>query len=98
MTVIHLNVKMFLALYHIEIMALSPTSWSVLDTFNSALVPTLREFGKRYKNTTTPLGGTGKLSDKVLNAMQSYFGLAIHQNKGSYMEREATGSNFMEKN
>ena len=87
MTVIHLNVTMLLALYDLEIMALSPTSWSVLDTFNSALVPALREFGKRYKNTTTPLGGTGELSDKVLNAMQNYFGLAIHQTKGQLYEK-----------
>ena len=42
----------------------------------------LRELQKAYRNTRTPLTGKGKLTDKVLNTMQNYFGMAIRQNVG----------------
>ena len=35
-----------------------------------------------HKNSSTPLSGKGKLTDKVVNLMQNYFGLAIRQNQG----------------
>lgn len=42
----------------------------------------LRELRKAYRHTKTPLTGKGKLTDKVVNTMQNYFGMAIRQNVG----------------
>ena len=42
----------------------------------------LRELRKSYRHTVTPLTGKGKLTDKVVNTLQNYFGMAIRQNKG----------------
>ena len=44
----------------------------------------LRELQKSYRHTGTPLTGKGKLTDKVVNTLQNYFGMAIRQNKGKF--------------
>ena len=41
----------------------------------------LRNKIKSYKGTKTPLSGRGKLTDKVINSMQNYYGIAIRDNK-----------------
>ena len=53
----------------------------------------LRELRKSYKNTKTPLSGRGKLTDKVSNSLQNYYGMAIRQNKGDlYKMKKAVGA------
>ena len=53
----------------------------------------LRELRKSYKNTKTPLSGRGKLTDKVINSLQNYCGMAIRQNKGDlYKMKKAVGA------
>ena len=53
----------------------------------------LRTLRTLYKNSKTPLSGRGKLTDKIVNAMQNYFGLAIRQNQGNlYGMKKAIGA------
>ena len=48
---------------------------------------------KQYKNTSTQLSGRGKLTDKMINLLQNYFGLAIRQNQGElYAMKKAIGA------
>ena len=53
----------------------------------------LRELRKLHKNTNNPLTGRGKLTDKVINSMQNYYGLAIRNNQGElYKMNKAIGA------
>ena len=52
----------------------------------------LRVLRKYYQNSKTPLSGRGKLTDKVINSLQNYFGLAITQNSGYLCPMKATGA------
>ena len=53
----------------------------------------LRELIKNYKNTDTPLSRRGKLTDKMINSLQNYYGMAIRQNKGDlYKMKKALGA------
>ena len=53
----------------------------------------LRLLRKQYKNTSTPLSGRGRLTDKIINSLQNYFGLAIRQNQGElYAMKKAIGA------
>ena len=53
----------------------------------------LRVLRKSYQNSKTPLSGRGKLTDKVINSLQNYFGLAIRQNSGNlYAMKKAIGA------
>ena len=53
----------------------------------------LRALRKSYQSTKTPLSGRGKLTDKVINSLQNYFGLAIRQNQGNfYPMKKAIGA------
>ena len=53
----------------------------------------LRNLRLAHKGTKTPLSGRGKLTDKVINSMQNYFGLAIRQNKQNLYEmKKAVGA------
>ena len=36
----------------------------------------LRNKGKEFKGTKTPLSGGGKLTTKIINSMQTFYGLA----------------------
>lgn len=40
----------------------------------------LRNMVKSHKGTKTPLSGRGKLTDKCINSMQNYYGMAIRRN------------------
>jgi hypothetical protein len=42
----------------------------------------LRNLVKAHKGTKTPLSGKGKLTEKVINSMQNYYGMAIRSNVG----------------
>ena len=43
----------------------------------------LRDRIKTYKGTKTPISGAGKLTNKVIDSMQKFYGLAIRQNPGN---------------
>ncbi len=46
----------------------------------------LRDLRKKYKNSKTPISGRGKLTDKVINSLQNYFGMAIRENKETVLQ------------
>ena len=53
----------------------------------------LRNLCNKYKSKKPSLSGRGKLTDKVINSMQNYFGMAIQQNKGQlYPMKKAVGA------
>ncbi len=54
----------------------------------------LRELRKSHKGTQTPLTGRGKLTDRVINTLQNYFGMAIRSNQGKevYQMKKAVGA------
>ena len=43
----------------------------------------LRNMVKEYKGKTTLLSGKGKLTEKVINYLQNFYGIAIRQNSGT---------------
>ena len=53
----------------------------------------LRNLVKQYKGTKTPLHGRGKLTNKVVNSLQNFYGIAIRQNCDSlYQMKKAVGA------
>eukprot|EP00112_Aurelia_sp_Birch-Aquarium-sp1_P002653 Seg1297.4 transcript_id=Seg1297.4/GoldUCD/mRNA.D3Y31 product="hypothetical protein" protein_id=Seg1297.4/GoldUCD/D3Y31 len=53
----------------------------------------LRDLRKSYKNLSTPLSGRGKLTDKVINSLQNFYGIAIRENQGNlYQMKKAVGA------
>ena len=53
----------------------------------------LQNMIKQYKGTSTPLSGKGKLTEKTINSMQNYYGMAIRGNKNDlYAMKKATGA------
>ena len=53
----------------------------------------LRNKVKEFKGTKTPLSGAGKLTTKIINSMQNFYGLAIRQNTGNlYSMKKAVGA------
>ena len=53
----------------------------------------LRNMVKEYKGTATPLSGKGKLTEKVINSLQNFYGIAIRQNSGNLYEmKKAVGA------
>ena len=48
---------------------------------------------KEYKGTKSPISGKGKLTEKIINSMQNFYGLAIRQNCESlYLMKKAIGA------
>ena len=48
---------------------------------------------KQYKGTSTPLHGKGKLTDKTINSLQNFYGIAIRQNCDNIFQmRKAIGA------
>jgi len=53
----------------------------------------LRDIRNAHKNSPTSLSGKGKLTEKVINTLQNYFGMAIRDNKGDlYQMKKAVGA------
>ena len=53
----------------------------------------LRKVLKDYKGAATPLSGKGKLTEKVINSLQNFYGIAIRQNSGNLYEmKKAVGA------
>ena len=48
---------------------------------------------KEYKGTATPLSGKRKLTEKIINSLQNFYGIAIRQNSGNLYEmKKAVGA------
>ena len=48
---------------------------------------------KAYKGTKTPLGGKGKLTEKTIDSMQNWYGMAIQHNlENLYQMKKAVGA------
>ena len=45
----------------------------------------LRNLVKSYKGTKTPVSGKGQLTDKCINSMQNYYGMATRSNLSMFM-------------
>ena len=72
---------------------IKPTKLECIGHVQKRLGNRLRSLRNSYKNTATPLSGRGKLTDKVINSFQNYFGLAIRQNQGQlYAMKKAVGA------
>ena len=72
---------------------ITPNKLECVGHIQKRLGNRLRVLRKSCKNTKTPLSGRGKLTDKVINSLQNYFGLAIRQNKGNlYSMKKAVGA------
>ena len=41
---------------------------------------------KEYKGTATPLSGKGKRTEKVINSLQDFYGIAITKNSDNFYE------------
>ena len=53
----------------------------------------LHDLRKAHKNSSTPLSGRGKLTDKVINSLQNFYGIAIRENQGNlYQMKKAVGA------
>ena len=53
----------------------------------------LRNKVKEMKGTKTPLSGKGKLTEKVINSLQNFYGIAIRQNSDDlYQMKKAIGA------
>ena len=53
----------------------------------------LRKLRNEHKSKKPSLSGKGKLTDKAINAMQNYFGMAVRSNKGNlYQMKKAIGA------
>ena len=46
----------------------------------------LRNMVKEHKDTTTLLSGKGKITEKVINSAQNFYGITIRQNSGTLYE------------
>ena len=70
-----------------------PSKLECIGHVQKRLGTRLRELRKQHKNTSIPLSGRGKLTDKIINSMQNYYGLAIRQNQGElYKMKKAIGA------
>ena len=53
----------------------------------------LRDLRKANNNSTKSLSGRGKLTEKVINTLLNYFGMAIRDNKGNlHQMKKAVGA------
>ena len=50
----------------------------------------LRNRVKEYKGTSTPIGGRSQLSEKTIDSMQNFYGLALCQNLNDKYEMKKT--------
>ena len=75
----------------IELMGVPPVPplGKILGYVQKRLSSRLRTLRSSYKNTKTPHSGQGKLTDKVVNMFQNYFGMAIRQNQGKLYPMDA---------
>ena len=62
---------------------INPQKLECIGHVQKRLGTRLRDLRKSYKNTSTPLSGRGKLTDKVINSLQNFNGIAIREIKES---------------
>ena len=72
---------------------IAPRKLECIGHVQKRLGTRLRNMVKKYKGTSTPFSGKGKLTEKTINSMQNYFGRAIRENKNNlYAMKKATGA------
>ena len=72
---------------------ITPTKLECVGHVQKRLGTRLRDLRKAHKNSTTSMSGRGKLTDKVINTLQNYLGMAIRDNKGNlYQMKKAVGA------
>ena len=76
-----------------EKFSITPVKLECIGHIQKRLGNRLRKLRLSYKGTKTPLSGKGKLTDKTINSMQNYFGLAIRKNQQNLSEmKKAVGA------
>ena len=72
---------------------ISPKKLECIGHVQKRLGTRLRELRKSHKNSSTPLSGRGKLTDKVIDSLQNFYGIAIRENQGQlYKMKKAVGA------
>ena len=72
---------------------INPQKLECISHVQKRLGTRLRDLRKSYKNTSTPLSGKGKLTDKVINNLQNFYCIAIRDNQGKlYQMKKAVGA------
>ena len=61
----------------------SPIKLECVGHVQKRLGTRLRNLIKAHKGTKTSLSGKGKLTEKCINSMQNYYGMAIHSNSNN---------------
>ena len=76
-----------------EKFSITPVKLECIGHIQKRLGNRLRNLRLLYKGTKTPLSGKGKLTYKIINSMQNYFGLAIRKNQQNLSEmKKAVGA------
>ena len=55
----------------------------------------IQKLVKQHKETSTPLSGKRKLTNKTINSMQNYYNRAIHEIRETCLCNEKNRYNFM---
>ena len=72
---------------------INPKQFECIGHVQKRLGKCLRELRKSQKNSPTPLSGRGKLTDKVINSLQNFYGIVIRENQGQlYKMKKAVGA------
>ena len=72
---------------------INPKKLECIGHVQKRLSTCLRELRKSHKSSPTPLSGRGKLTDKVINSLQNFYGIAIRENQGQlYKVKKAVGA------
>ena len=70
-----------------------PSKLECIGHIQKRLGTRLRELRKSHTGTHTPLSGRGRLTDKVINSLQNFYGQAIRENQGNlYAMKKAVGA------
>ena len=74
-------------------LGVTPVKLECIGHVQKRLGTRLRNKVKEYKGTSTPLSGRGKLTERTIESMQNFYGIAIRQNKGDlYQMKKAIGA------
>ena len=72
---------------------ITPKKLECIGHVQKRLGTRLRTLRNEYKSKKPSLSGKGKLTDKAINTMQNYFGMAIRSNKGNlYQMKKGIGA------
>ena len=72
---------------------ISPVKLECVGHVQKGLGTRLRNIVKAHKGTSTRLSGRGKLTDNIINSMQTFYGMNIRKNSGQlYPMKKAIGT------